>query len=233
MATQKDKVGIFLTVIIVLLIVATAVYAFVYREKIAETIQKFTKKDNKEVYEIRTTKRSDITEEFSPKPKKSMEEDLLLSDSKIDKPKENPKISPPIFEPEDRVASNLKEKETKTKSGKLRLSEPEDKFLDPTESPYRKSAAKLGESPKTEELHSEFAETPHSKKKSRARKFQKRSRVSHKKPSLEKRVRDLEEKFGVRPKRHSSLEKRISRLEKLEKRVIRLEKIAAKKEKEE
>lgn len=229
MANQKDKLGIFLTVIIVLLIVATGVYAFIYREKIAETIQKFTKKENKEVYEIRTTKKSqDSTDEFSLKEKKSKQEDILLDDPKI----ENPKTpSPPLFEPSDSTKPNLKERDSKTKSNTPRLSEPEDKFLDPADSPYKKTA-RLDRT--EEDLHSEFVGKPVSSKHKKNRtKVRKRARISHKNTPLERRVRELEEKFGVRAKRKSNLEKRISRLEKLEKRVSRLEKLASKKAKEE
>lgn len=238
MANQKDKFSIFLTVIIVLLIVAMGVYAFLYREKIAETIQKFTKKDNKEVYELRTTKKSAEPKEDFLNSNKSKEEELAFENPKHEKSKTLD--TPPVFEPIDsNPRFNLREKETERKEKFPRLSEPEDKFLDPEQSPYKKSS-KLTENPKEEELHSEFVDRKYSKKKSYTKKKKHHTSKAkvHKqrqreKNTLEARVRELEEKFGIRPPRKkSSLEKRISRLEKLEQRVNRLEKIAAKKTEE-
>ncbi len=233
MANQKDKFSIFLTVLIVFLIVAMGVYAFIYREKIAETIQKFTKKDNQEkVYELKTTKKTvESNEDFLLSEKKSKEGDIAFENPKSDKTKtlENP----PLFEPTETKSRNtLREQEKKGNSP--RLSEPEDKFLDPTQSPYRKST-KLTQSSKEEELHSEFiGKKSHLKKKfysKKKKRYYSKARIpkSTQRDTLEARVRELEEKFGVKSNKKSNLEKRISRLEKLEKRVDRLEKIASKK----
>lgn len=237
MANQKDKVSIFLTVIIVLLIVAMGVYAFVYREKIAETIQKFTKKENKEVYELRTTKKSgDLNEDLIHLPEKNKEEDMAFQNTKSEKNEKSKTLElPPVFEPvTPNPRSNLREKETEKKGNFPKLSELEDKFLDPAQSPYRKST-KITENPTEEELHSEFTKKESNSKKKAHTKKKKRyvaktKAKSREKNTLEARVRELEEKFGIRPKKKSSLEKRISRLEQLEKRVDRLEKIASKKE---
>ncbi len=187
MSNQKDRTSIFLTVVIIFLIVAMAVYAFIYREKIAETIENFTNKTPKvEKQEIYTRTKNekkdstDLTFEDSPK-KESSNLDFL------DAPKKE-ETDLKFLEPE---------KTSKQKSPTL--SELEPKYLEP-ESTY-KPEGKL-----------EFTNSKQGGKKS---KFKKRKHYKTRKLSLEKRVRRLEKKLGVRPKKGNTLAKRVTRLEKI------------------
>jgi hypothetical protein len=189
MSNQRDKTSIFLTVVIIFLIVAMAVYAFIYRERIAETIENFTKKTPKvEKQEIYTKIKSDEKKDFSdvtskdlPSKRESSHLDFLDSPKKEEK--------------------NLKflEPEKTSKPNSPTLSELEPKYLEP-ESTY-KPEGKL--------------EFTNSKQRGKKSKFKKGKHYKTRKLSLEKRVRRLEKKLGVRPKKGNTLAKRVTRLEKI------------------
>lgn len=212
MSNQRDKTSIFLTVVIIFLIVAMAVYGFIYRDKIGETLQKFTKKNSTiEKHEIRTESR---------KPKNEFSELAVESE-----PKESEKFLVPenIPKKEERNLEFLepdKKPVKKTETGPT-ISEPDHKYLDPTESPGFLEKKETSKAKKTEIQpklppgydSGDDSENLTTVKKSAKLKKGKRSKKG--KASLERRVRKLERKLGLKPKKGGSLSKRVTRLEKI------------------
>jgi hypothetical protein len=231
MTNQKDKTSIFLTVVILFLVVAIAVYGFIYKDKIGEKIQKFTKKSPViEKQEIRTEKKKARTETIES-------EDLVIRDPEKKPVREtdkflNPEYAEKTTEIEKRNNLDFLEPDEKPKRKKENgpgLSEPEPKYLDPTESPGYLPKKDEKESPTKSEFTKNLPEmedkelavasTLAPKALNKGKKKTKK-RKKHPKKSLEKRITRLEKKLGVKPKKGT-----------LNKRVTRLEKIVAKKKK--
>lgn len=226
MPENRDRLSVFLTVVILLLLAAIGVYSFIYRDKILETMQGITKKTEtpekftisgpntvpervitptdsslkaKEVRETKSILDEEIKNTAEKKVPKKESDPLLLSDNK-DLKKDKKEIEPP---PE------LNDSKIKKISGKDGLQE------------YRKNLPDNISQPKKSAVSSEEKSAKiHSKKKKKGKgKSSLRKKNAHKKNSrktaLARRVAYLEKKLGIRKKEGGNLSKRIYRLEKI------------------
>ncbi len=223
MPENRDRLSVFLTVVILLLLAAIGVYSFIYRDKILETMQGITKKtetpekftisgqntvpekiitptdSSLKIKENKSILDEEVKNTAERKVPKKETDPTLLSDNKELK-KDKKEIEPP---PE------LNDSKFKKISGKDGLQE------------YRKNLPDSVSHPKKTVISSEEKSAKiHSKKKKKGKgKSSHRKKGVHKKQSkksaLAKRVAYLEKKLGIRKKDSGNLSKRIYRLEKI------------------
>jgi hypothetical protein len=216
MAQERDKSSIFLTVVIVFLLIAMGVYGFIYRDKISEFAQKYTKK-------------KENIEKISIKNQPSDEEDK--SNSLVSKKENNETTTNPKNE-EIVEKSNEKEDSKTTKKDDLLNDlyenvpgdEPDPKAKKPINKLVKSKKSDLIENLPESDSNNNTVKNTIISKKSKTKKINKLTKKGKKKYSSKKkrkvsglqvRVSKLERAMGIKPKKGERIEKRISRLEKL------------------
>jgi hypothetical protein len=194
MTQKRDKISIFLTVLILIIVVAMGVYGFIYRDKILENFQKFTKSP--------ITDRQTINREPIPIEKATVVDSKPIEKETIEK----------VTEHSEKV-ENRSSKPVLSEKEKNELLLPNDidipsKPLDKTITPKSEFASKLPKDVQIEERHHR---THHKIK--HGKKF-KKVRIKKSGIGLEKRVTKLERRLGVK-KKSSTLARRVYRLEKI------------------
>ncbi|HMV76909.1 MAG TPA: hypothetical protein PK453_16410 [Leptospiraceae bacterium] len=223
MPENRDRLSVFLTVVILLLLAAIGVYSFIYRDKILETMQGITKKtetpekftisgpntvpervitptdSSLKVKETKSVLDEEIKNPSEKKVPKRDNDPLLLTDNK-DLKKDRKDIEPP---PE------LNDPKIKKISGKDGLQEYRKNLPDTVSHPKKSS---VSSEEKTAKIHTKKKKKGKGKSSPRKKSLHKKNA---KKSALAKRVAYLEKKLGIRKKDGGNLSKRIYRLEKI------------------
>ena len=205
MSTERDKTGIFLSIVIVFLIVAMGVYGFIYRDKLNEFFQKFQKK-NEEVEKHTIYNNNSLADKNQPASEKIEEpnpnKNSLLKNIPLET-KDSPKSEIETMNNENVPGDDIpKTSKTKKQSRVDFKGNLPDNDLSKTTSPDK-------------QVKLEFVKNTRGKTKYKRNKKRKYSNMRKRKTtSLLSRVSRLERALGVKSSKKLSIEKRIEFLEK-------------------